>query len=480
MDPFLNACEAGGPLELDVEGRDLRQSGRQVFDQPFALIGRDPRSDLPLVHEQISLRHAYLQIIAGRVFCIDLGSRTGTRWREGRRRFGWLGRRQAIRIGPFRIRLQGGDSASDDGDYEMPSRASILGPDSPRSTALPELTLELRDRNGSEPQIWRMNRVMVLVGTKDICKLRLSDPSVSSLHGCLVRTAMGPWVVDLLGRGGVLVNGRLVRSSRLLDGDTMQIGRYEIRVRCGPPARSALPGPGARPLSLESSVAARAEGPSAMRVWTSDAAAASLPAPETARVELVPFAQGALPALEGVSDSVALPLLNQFGIMQQQMFDQFQQTMMMMAQMFTTMHRDQSDMIRGEFARLNELNQEIESIKADLAKLALIPPVHTSAPIAGPSNPVREMSQPQADAPARVAPVRDAAATPASEGASEMPRPMPSGSTHAGTAPPNPAESSEYLLRLHQRLASIQEERQTRWQKLLSLVPGFTREEPVP
>ncbi len=488
MDPFLKACEAAGPLELDVEGRDLRQSGRQIFDQPFALIGRDPRSDLPLVHEQISLRHAYLQIIAGRVFCIDLGSRTGTRWKEGRRRFGWLDRRQAIRVGPFRIRLRGGDVVESASDAQAPSRASILGPDSPRSTLLPELTLALRDQPGAEPVTWRMNRVMVLMGTKDICKLRLADPSVSSLHGCLVRTAIGPWVIDLLGRGGVIVNGKIVRSARLEDGDTMQVGRYEIRVACGPPARAALPGPSARSLSLGTSADPRLNGTDPSRSWPSDGPS-GVPALSPG-LELLPFNSASLPALEGVSDSVLLPLLNQFGLMQQQMFDQFQQTMMMMAQMFTTMHReqselirDQSEQIREEFARLSQLDKEVESIKADLAKLRLAP-----APRPVPSAPLRS-------GPTLARSGENAA--PAAE-RSRSPEPGPRNAHHSRAEPnatpqaepartspppptaPNPAEQSEYLVRLHQRLTSIQQERQTRWQKLLSLMPGFSRENPVP
>ena len=40
-----------------------------------------------------------------------------------------------------------------------------------------------------------------------------------------------------------------------------------------------------------------------------------------------------------------VPLVNQFGLMQQQMFDQFQQAMAMMVQMFGTMHRDQMEVI---------------------------------------------------------------------------------------------------------------------------------------
>ena len=49
-----------------------------------------------------------------------------------------------------------------------------------------------------------------------------------------------------------------------------------------------------------------------------------------------------------LTESMLVPLVNQFGLMQQQMFDQFQQAMAMMVQMFGTMHRDQMEVIRAE------------------------------------------------------------------------------------------------------------------------------------
>ena len=52
-----------------------------------------------------------------------------------------------------------------------------------------------------------------------------------------------------------------------------------------------------------------------------------------------------------LTESMLVPLVNQFGLMQQQMFDQFQQAMAMMVQMFGTMHREQMEVIRAELDR---------------------------------------------------------------------------------------------------------------------------------
>src|SRR2546423_71321 len=75
---FLQACGARTPLRLEVTGPD-GMVVTHVFHQPFVLVGNDERADLVLEDEEVSKRHVYLQIIAGRVFWLDLLSRTGVR-----------------------------------------------------------------------------------------------------------------------------------------------------------------------------------------------------------------------------------------------------------------------------------------------------------------------------------------------------------------------------------------------------------------
>ena len=58
--------------------------------------------------------------------------------------------------------------------------------------------------------------------------------------------------------------------------------------------------------------------------------------------------------------------LNQFGQMQRQMLDQFQQSTMMMFQMFGSMHTEQMEMIREELAHLREIGETLESLKAEV------------------------------------------------------------------------------------------------------------------
>src|SRR5262245_26155864 len=66
---FLRACGAAGPLRLSVESPAGEEVIRGEFDQPFLLIGREEWADLPLANSAVSRRHAFLQVIDGRLFC---------------------------------------------------------------------------------------------------------------------------------------------------------------------------------------------------------------------------------------------------------------------------------------------------------------------------------------------------------------------------------------------------------------------------
>ena len=77
MNPFLGSLWSGrpaptgpqGPERVDDRSLDARQTVRA--DRSRSRRGRRPD------HEDVSRRHAYLQVIGGRAFFVDLGSRTG-------------------------------------------------------------------------------------------------------------------------------------------------------------------------------------------------------------------------------------------------------------------------------------------------------------------------------------------------------------------------------------------------------------------
>lgn len=338
-----------------------------------------------LDHPDVSRRHAYLQLVDGRPFVVDLESRTGVRIDGQSARSGWVDR--TVEIGPYRIEV--GPEGLEEPD---PGPASPSGPFDVRHPGQgggPEIVLESK---GSRS--WRMKTGMVLIGTAPDCRVRIQSDSVSRHHAALLRGPSGAWVVDLLGRGGLFVNGDLARAARLGHGDDLRVGRVRLKVCLG-----------------------------------TDLPALSTPFSNRAPLPLPAFSPSVLPALPVVQDQDPRfeALVRQFGQMQQQMFDQFQQALMMMFQVFRTMHQDQVELVKAELERVQSLGRELEALQA------------------------------RAEA---------AASQPARSPAPSVPRP-PLASAH----PPSTADPDVHLM-LHRRIAAIQEERQGRWQKVLNLMTG--------
>lgn len=414
---FLSACGSDEPLRVGVGPRDELSSETWTFSQPFLVIGRRPESDLVLDHWQVSRRHAYLQLIGGRYYCVDLGSRTGTHGGDATERSGWLDRGRAIQIGPFVIRPEGPSAPPE----EMKD--------------FPGVTWELPGRSIGQA-VWRMDRHLVLVGRSPACKVRIVEPDVSKFHCSLVLTPMGVWVVDLLGQKGAFVNDEPVRCARLEDGDELRIGRHTLRPRYDGALPDHGPSPALPPIP-------DLPGPSESGPATTGGELVAPPAPAwpASGRELSTFVERP----DGLADPTVTTLIQQFGMMQRQMFDQFHNTMMMMFEGFAALHREQSGAFREEFEQVRKLSQEIEALRAETAKLA---------------ESARSPGRPISPAPAN--------GHPAPAARRELPtRPFePIKRPEA----PSPGPEVDIHARLCSRLASIESERQNRWQKILGMM----------
>jgi pSer/pThr/pTyr-binding forkhead associated (FHA) protein len=201
-------------LRLECSGSSAVEC--RAFDAPYVVIGRDRRADLVLEHKDVCARHAYLQVSGGRLYCVDLGSRSGIALGGKLQRAGWLEAEQSVRIGPYWIRL-----AADDGVG--------LGSAAAGYEAL-SVIVDLSHRGYKASQSM-LSSELSLVGSASDCQVRLLDPAVSSTHCSLVATRLGTWVVDLLGKGGIHVNGTPVRHALLEPGDELRVGRSSIRIR---------------------------------------------------------------------------------------------------------------------------------------------------------------------------------------------------------------------------------------------------------
>jgi pSer/pThr/pTyr-binding forkhead associated (FHA) protein len=510
MDSFLTACGASDLLTLEIEGPGFPVPDRRVFAQPFVLIGRDERADLLLDHDAVSRRHTYLQVVEGRLFFIDLDSRIGTSAGEVQAESGWIDPGQPVAVGPFTVR-------------QVPFPGVVLTPPPPspllaRSAAgpagLPHVALEFQSRAAGY-SVWRMSQVLALVGKSSRCKVRLFDSLVSRLHCALVRTPQGLWAVDLLGRGGIAINGVSTRSGALGPGDSLSLGQVVVRASFDDPAAragTAVPvvwsghnQPGAWG-SRGGTGHGQEPGPASATPF--------LPAPVAPPFLGTPgrFVSEPAGGADLARQEPALELLlSHFGQMQQQMMDQFQQSMMMMLQMFGGMHRDQMGLVKEELDRLRELNGEIVAIKAELAQRALpvpvpasVPPpvaltagpgpaaapppvapeggfaqpVHGGRPAAGggvPPGPAVGSPEGQASVRPALRPVQApgfaAANANANAGATPPPLPPAAPPPRAAVVPPGDlgADVHEWL---NERLNAITTEQQNRWQKIMTMLRG--------
>lgn len=405
---FLDACGASGPLQLGWDNWESGEEALRVFDRPSVLVGRNPDIDLSLSHPRVGKRHAYLQMIEGRLYAIDLDSRDGLRWSGVPRRSGWIDQRRPMQLGPTTIRVVEGDRAEDEEPAAGP------GPLSRRFASrhhLPGAMLEIRGAEG-EPSRWPMDRVLTLVGSSPACKVRLLEPGTSRYACGLVRTLKGVWMVDLLSSRGVTVNGVACRQARLEDGDVLQVGGQSIRLTYDGPATRNGHRAEAGPIY---------PGGASLQHAPIDfpAAEGRLPAHPTQEAwELVP--EMILRQLGGRTDPAPAASAP------------FDHALMMLVRLLGEIHRDHLEVVREEMEQIRRLNREIASQSAQLPR---------------PQSAARDTSRP-VDAPDADGDLRSVPEDPPFD------RPAP--------------QLVQSLV--GERLAAWEKERQSRWRKVMGLL----------
>jgi hypothetical protein len=308
----------------------------------------------------------------------------------------------------------------------------------------PGVTLEILGSQGRQIR-WRMNRVLTLAGREAGCQLKTPDPDISPYHCSLLHTPLGVWVIDLLSHTGTFLNGQRIRWARLGDGDRLQLGSYCIRPwydEEGWPATGSVT-------------------PTSLPAATSDSVVSSTALPEPGGGQLI--ASGSRELTQG-QDALLLPLMDQMQLMQQQMFDQFQQTMVLMVQMFGTMHREQMGLLREELDKVHRLTREVEELQAELRKKK--PGVPAALPVP------RSAKSPD--------PVSTTTTTVAIDTA------QPESAVEGGPSAPavglaaavpllqegDPTADASIHTWLRQRIDALNAERQGLWQKILDFVKG--------
>jgi pSer/pThr/pTyr-binding forkhead associated (FHA) protein len=496
---FADACGAIAPLDLrvDLAGGSVLAEGSVA--QPFTLVGRDDACDVTLSDPEINPRHAWLQVVGGRVFAADLGSRTGLVWPSGARGPGWLDAGKPARIGPFLLRLR---TPVTDQPSQYPPDYNPLASDSTIKD-LPGVALEFKNGRRAKDR-WQVNRLLTLIGRAADCKIHLTADDISPYHCGLVSTPNGLWVVDLSGRG-VVVNGERMRVAPLPHGAELWVGRFLIGCQATlPPSR---PGPsgagrnghrqaaapaGASPVPSAADEA-RGTTPSApavssapalddevelgtvpdtdpltgshimsdaFRQWGCSGPSASGPMSNPILVSgtgpkqqppqsaLPPGAviagmiDDSAPASAGDDWSVA-PLLRQLADLHARTVAEFQQALALLGHAFGRVRRDHLAILQHEMIRIQDLTVEIVELQCEVARQAL-------------ERAALERARQFAVDPKAESWVPPSTQTPLPD----PPAARPAGDSSTVSAPPP---------RTADRLAALQQERASRWQAVVAL-----------
>lgn len=432
------ACSGRTLVRLLISGPDGQERDCGVLTRPYLLIGRSPQCDIQLNGSDVSHRHAYIQLIGDRIFCADLGSRTGVHWPDGKRPLSWVAFNEHLAIGPYGLRF-----------------VSVCEPAAPetQTTALsrqhrPAVSLRFLNArvNTDHSRQWQLRRSVTLLGHLPSCHLPLLDASVSRVHASLLRTPQGVWVIDLLGKGGVEVNGERVAFARLTSGDELKVGRFRMAVEQTLANESISSDPQFHDLTLNTlSVHANTEPPNP-------------PAQQPA---------------EGLSAALVMSLLNQSASMQQQMAAQQQQMMLLTMQMLSAMQGQHAKLIREELKVIKSLTDEIQQIRTTLAEQAAAAatrrehePEHESAQVILPLIPPAAKTGPALGRPRQPDMARRQAAR--AEGVSAR----VAFAKHTSTNQPEGLDGDALQAHLANRLAELERKRSGYWYKITRVMMG--------
>ncbi|MFG0335009.1 MAG: FHA domain-containing protein [Maioricimonas sp. JB049] len=226
LEMLRHATGADRPLRFALQGPEGGPPDYIELDRPYALIGRSPQCDLRLDGPGIGFRHAYLQVYARRVWCVDLFSPGGITW-DGPPTRGWLSPEHKLRIGNHTLQLFD-DGWMFDGSLPAPTDLKPHEMTQPEFSGFPRVDLELLNKP-FEGQSWPINRILTLLGRDERCRITCADREISRVHSGLLMLPSGLWAIDMLGRGGTTINGRQRDCMLVGNGHELGIGPYRIR-----------------------------------------------------------------------------------------------------------------------------------------------------------------------------------------------------------------------------------------------------------
>ena len=456
---FLAACGGSAPIKVLLENRETESQTVYLFNQPNILLGQNAGADIRLRHPAVGNRHLYLQLLDGYLFAMSLDKKAEP---GSRPTAGWIAETDIFYFGPYSLRCLEGFRAP------PASGARLPNPLSSSPNCVPPIALEYRGEK-TPPFRGTINRPLTLVGKSAYCKFQINAGSVSSIHSSLIRTSLGIWITDLSGREGIRLNGVSSQVALLEQGDSVQFGNLGFEVYYARPFKPALdeiefaslatPSEHSDPLSKDETIVPLRPTPQQSQLAATDetsrlplmlheqshrsegvgaAATASL-VPAEPRSEAIVLS---LAAPRGAEDRESFermlgPVLDHFAAFQNQTFQQFQDLLGNVMQMFGGMFQSQQEFVREEMKRFDRLTDELVRLQETLKSNSDPTAVAEAIPIEIP-----EVTGLQAPPPEPRVAIGD------------------------------PVTQPEMHIWLQSRIAELHEQRKTLWSRLTSLLHG--------
>jgi hypothetical protein len=331
---FLEACGASGPLRFEwIDPTSGEVRGAEV-GKPAFIVGADPSADIMLDDSSLQPFQAFFQVVDGRLFAFDLVSSGGLKWGDVPRSAGWVNRGQPLKIGRYVFRLVDGDREGGESIVEPAPTSSRYVSRLP----LPPVALEYRvtsDSKHTDRQREFIDRVLVLCGRTDRCRIRLDVQQALKFATTLIRTPTGMWMANVLPSEGAMVNGAFCRFARLEDEDKLQLGNLRVRVVYSPTTTST-------------SIVRSSSNPLPVSLGLPNQ-----PAPLAGPVNLAEL----LPELP------LQPFLEQTGASQGLTSSPFGQALVLLMHLLGNVHRDHLTLVRDELAQIRRLSVEMDKLR---------------------------------------------------------------------------------------------------------------------
>lgn len=216
------------PIEADGQENPI------ALSKPVCVAGARRRVNLPLNADQISRAHALFVVDGDGVYLRDLASLNGVTVNDMPVREAAVRQGDVVEIGPFSFRCA---------DH-FPAARAAGGPHAPAAE------LRLPDAPAPVPLAGRT----LVIGSRESCDVRLSDPKISPAHAVIFERDGRRFIRDLRGATGVFVNGKRVGEVELQWEDSIRVGDTEMTYAAASHATSGHEESDALPLSDEADV----------------------------------------------------------------------------------------------------------------------------------------------------------------------------------------------------------------------------------